>query len=213
MINIVIADDHKRVRERVKKLFEDNDRYTIVGEASDGFECMSVVNKLNPDIVLMDINMPGLNGIQTVKIMREYGLNHRVIMLATGSDDKGIAKALKCNCNGLVIKNSDVEAYATAFDTVMSGKKYIQPDVSDIVGLQYDMSKNVCSKLNELTHREYEVLKMITNGLLNKEIACKLSISERTVKNHISNIFKKINVSDRTQAAIYAIKNNIISNE
>ena len=179
-VNIVIADDHKMVREGLKCLLELDKAYNVVGEAGDGYECLDVVSKTNPDIIIMDINMPNLDGLQTLKIMRQENINKKVIMVTLYDDVDYLIKAL-------------VEPSLT----VMLNSSLARRDVKK-------------SMIDSLTKRELEILKLIAQGLLNKEIAAMLNISERTVKNHISNIFKKIDVSDRTQAAVFAIKNGIV---
>lgn len=210
MINIVIADDHKMVREGLKQLLELEPSFLVVGEASDGYECLNIVNKVNPDIVLLDINMPNLDGLQTLKIMRQQGMTNKVILLTINSDADYVIKAMEYKCNGYVLKDSDFDTLKNAITIVEDGETYVEPSLTTEVNSNLVKRDVVKDKLEELTVRELEVLKMLAKGLLNKEIAVTLNISERTVKNHVSNIFKKINVSDRTQAAVFAIKNNIV---
>lgn len=210
MINIVIADDHKMVREGLKQLLELESSFAVVGEASDGYECLNIVNKVKPDIVLLDINMPNLDGLQTLKIMRQQGMNNKVILLTINSDADYVIRAMEYKCNGYVLKDSDFDTLKNAITVVEEGEIYIEPSLTTDINSNLVKREIVKEKLEELTTRETEVLKMLSKGLLNKEIAATLNISERTVKNHVSNIFKKINVSDRTQAAVFAIKHNIV---
>ena len=210
MINVVIADDHKMVREGLKQLLELDDSFCVVGEASDGFECLNIVNKKNPDVILLDINMPNLDGLQTLKIMRQQNMNNKVIMLTINDDVDYLIKAIDYNCNGYVLKGSEFEILKNAIHTVHNGETYIESSMTTVLNSSLAKRDVEIEKLEELTPREIEVLKMITKGNLNKEIAVSLNISERTVKNHVSNIFKKIDVSDRTQAAVFAIKNNLV---
>lgn len=210
MIKIVIADDHKMVREGLKQLLELEKNFNVVGEASDGFECLNIVNKRKPDVILMDINMPNLDGLNTLKIMREQNMNNKVIMLTINNDVDYLIKAMDYNCNGYVLKDSEFEILKTAIMTVAEGETYIESSMTAALNSSLAKRDVEAEKLQELTSREIEVLKMITRGFLNKEIAVNLNISERTVKNHVSNIFKKIDVSDRTQAAVFAIKNNLV---
>lgn len=210
MINIVIADDHKMVREGLKQLLELESSFAVVGEASDGYECLNIVNKVKPDIVLLDINMPNLDGLQTLKIMRQQGMTNKVILLTINSDADYVIRAMEYKCNGYVLKDSDFDTLKNAITLVDEGEIYIEPSLTTDINSNLVKREIVKEKLEELTVREIEVLKMLSKGLLNKEIAATLNISERTVKNHVSNIFKKINVSDRTQAAVFAIKHNIV---
>ncbi len=210
MINIVIADDHKMVREGLKQLLELESSFAVVGEASDGYECLNIVNKEKPDIVLLDINMPNLDGLQTLKIMRQQKMTNKVILLTINSDADYVIRAMEYKCNGYVLKDSDFDTLKNAINLVAEGEIYIEPSLTTDINSNLVKREIVKEKLEELTVREIEVLKMLSKGLLNKEIAATLNISERTVKNHVSNIFKKINVSDRTQAAVFAIKHNIV---
>lgn len=210
MINIVIADDHKMVREGLKQLLELESSFAVVGEASDGYECLNIINKVKPDIVLLDINMPNLDGLQTLKIMRQQGIPTKVVLLTINSDADYVIRAMEYNCNGYVLKDSDFDTLKNAITLVNDGEIYIEPSLTNEVNFNLVKREIVKEKIEELTVREVEVLKMLSKGLSNKEIAATLNISERTVKNHVSNIFKKINVSDRTQAAVFAIKHNLV---
>ena len=209
-INIVIADDHAMVRQGFKQLLELNEDIKVVGEANDGYECLNVINKTNPDIVLLDINMPNLNGIQTLKIMKQQKLNSKVIMLTVRNDIDCIMDCFDNKCDGYVLKDSDIDILHSAIEEVYNGEIYIEPKLTDLLNSSLARRDVTREKIDELTNREIDVLILVAKGMLNKEIASALNISERTVKNHVSNIFKKIDVSDRTQAAVFAIKNNIV---
>ena len=209
-VNIVIADDHKMVMEGLKCLLELDKAYNVVGEAGDGYECLDVVSKTNPDIIIMDINMPNLDGLQTLKIMRQENINKKVIMVTLYDDVDYLIKALDYKCNGYVLKNSDFSILKDAIDSVEKNEIYVEPSLTVMLNSSLARRDVKKSMIDSLTKRELEILKLIAQGLFNKEIAAMLNISERTVKNHISNIFKKIDVSDRTQAAVFAIKNGIV---
>lgn len=209
-INVVIADDHAMVREGLKQILEGDGTIQVIGEASDGYECLNLVNKKNPDIILLDINMPNLDGLQVLKIMRQQKMMNKVIILTIHNDVDYLIKALDVACNGYVLKDSDSDTLRSAIHTVFEGETFIEPELTQLLNANLAKRDVMKEKLNELTKREVEVLKLVANGMLNKEIAASLSISERTVKNHVSNIFRKIEVSDRTQAAVFAIKNNLI---
>lgn len=210
-VKIVIVDDHAMVREGFKQLLSLDASFEVVGEASDGYECLNLVNKTNPDVILLDINMPNLDGLQTLRIMRQQNMNNKVIMLTIHNDVDYVIKAMSYQCNGYVIKDSDFDTLKNAIIAVNAGEIFVEPKLTVLLNSSLAKRDTKQDVISELTKRELDVLILLSSGMLNKEIAYKLNISERTVKNHISSMFKKIGVSDRTQAAVFAIKNNIIS--
>lgn len=211
LINILLADDHRMVREGLKQLLDFEKELKVIGEAGDGYECLNLTNKLKPDIVLLDLNMPNLDGLQVLEIMKQQKMDCKIIILTIHKEIDYLVKALDVGCEGYVLKDSDFDTLKNAIISVYNGDTYIVPTLTPMLNASLAERDVLRDKLNELTKREIEVLKMIAGGALNKEIAATLNISERTVKNHVSNIFKKINVSDRTQAAVFAIKNNLVS--
>lgn len=210
-VNILLADDHRMVREGIRCLLENVPEFNVVGEAGDGYECISLVNKTKPNIVLLDIDMPDMNGIEALRVIKEQKMICKVIMLTRHNEIDYLMKALEIGCDGYILKESSFETLLKAIFKVYSGNNYIEPNLMPLLNANLEEKSNVKKRISELTKREIDVLKMIASGAFNKEIASTLNISERTVKNHISNIFKKIQVSDRTQAAVFAIKNGIIT--
>lgn len=210
-VNILLADDHRMVREGLKQLLETDSEINVVAEAGDGYECLNLTNKTKPDIVLLDINMPNMDGIQVLNIMKQQKTLCKVIVLTIHNEIEYLVKALEIGCDGFILKDSDFDTLKKAIFSVYSGETYIEPSLMPLLNSSLAERDVLKEKVSDLTRREMEVLKMIASGAFNKEIALTLNISERTVKNHVSNIFKKIGVSDRTQAAVFAIKNNIIS--
>lgn len=209
-IRIVIADDHSMVREGIKQLLELDDNLVVVDEAADGIEAIEKVEAEKPDVLLLDINMPNMNGIEALKNIRQKGLDVKVLILTIHNEVEYLMKAVEVGCDGYVLKDSDSNLLKKAIYTIHSGEQFVQPSLTPALNAGMALKAAADDKLSELTRREIEVLKLIAEGLFNKEIAAKLDISERTVKNHVSNIFKKIDVSDRTQAAVFAIKNNLV---
>lgn len=209
-VNIVIADDHHMVREGLKQILEYDGEIKVIGEAGDGYECLNEINKKKPDLILLDINMPNLDGLQVLQFMKEHHMNNKVLVLTIHSEVDYLIKAMDLGCNGYVLKDSNSATLKKAIMSVYNDETYIEPTLIPFLNstlAERDVMKDMVS---DLTRREIEVLKLIASGMFNKEIALELNISERTVKNHISNIFKKISVSDRTQAAVFAIRNKII---
>lgn len=209
-IRVLIADDHAMVREGLKQILELDGTIQIVGEAGDGYECLNLISKLNPDIILLDINMPNLDGIQALRIMRDDKVSNKVIMLTIHKDIEYLIKALDIGCDGYVLKDSNSATLKKAIMSVYDNDGYVEPSLTPLLNSSLAKRDMQPGELHNITKRELEILKLIASGMLNKEIASQLNISERTVKNHVSNIFRKISVSDRTQAAVFAIKNKIV---
>lgn len=210
-ISVMISDDHGLMREGLKQLIELEDDIVVVCQAKDGNETIEKLIKYKPDVLLLDINMPNLNGIDTLRRLKDLGLGTKVIILTIHDDKEYLLETMKMGANGYVLKDSDGDSLIKAIRDVKEGKTYIQPSIASALDedLNYSEKDEGIRKIESLTNREYEVLTLIAEGLNNKEIADKLYISEKTVKNHVSSIFKKIEVNDRIQAAIFAFKNNI----
>jgi DNA-binding NarL/FixJ family response regulator len=210
-INIMIADDHLMVREGIKQLLELDGDISVIAEAKDGKQCIELLDEKKTDVLLLDINMPNMNGLQVLQYIREKKKNVKVLILTIHNEIEYLLKAIDYGVDGYVLKDSESAVLKKAIYCINRGETYIQPELAPILKEKME-ERSVASDEEEdaLTKREIEVLKLLAEGLFNKEIAYTLAISEKTVKNHVSNIFKKINVSDRTQAAVYAIKNNLV---
>lgn len=209
-IRVMIADDHSLIREGLRQLLEFDGSIKVVGEAANGVECLENLEKYDPEVLLLDINMPEMNGIEVLKKMKESQSTVKVLILTVHNELEYLMKAVDIGVEGYIMKDSESAELKKAIRAVRDGENYIQPSLIPALNNQL-MNRDVDKdKVASLTNRELEVLVQVANGMFNKEIATNLNISERTVKNHISNIFKKIEVSDRTQAAVFAIKNNII---
>lgn len=208
-VNIIIIDDHSLVREGIKQLLELDGDIKVKGEAGNGEEGIELIQATNPDVVLLDINMPVMNGLQMLQKLKENKLEVKILILTIHNEIEYLAKAVEIGINGYVLKDSDSEILKKAIFTIHEGETYIQPNLAPLLNEKISFQEENAA-INDLTKREVEVLKLLAEGLFNKEIAYKLSISEKTVKNHVSNIFRKIEVFDRTQAAVFAIKNNLV---
>lgn len=211
-IKVLIADDHALIRQGLKQILELDENIKVIAQATNGEEAFQLAQELNPDVVLLDINMPKLNGIETLKKFRNMGVSSKVIILTIHEDKEYILKTLKLGADGYLLKDSSADNLIEGIKMVYSGEQYIQTSVMDIVSKSPDydeyLNENI-DKIQLLTNREYEVLILIAEGMNNKDIADSLFISEKTVKNHVSSIFKKLELNDRVQAAIFAYKNNI----
>lgn len=211
MINVMLVDDHVLIREGIKQLLEFDGSMKVIAEASDGIECLEKLKNVKPDILLLDINMPNMNGIDVLKELKEKNDPLKVLILTVHSEVEYLVKAVDIGANGYILKDSGSAELKQAINAVIDEGSYIQPNLIPALNsrlINRDMDRE---KLASLTKREVEILTQVACGMFNKEIAVNLNISERTVKNHISNIFKKIDASDRTQAAVFAIRNNIVN--
>ena len=208
-INVLLVDDHLLVRQGLKQILELEKDIKVIGEAGDGEEAITKVQELKPDIVLLDINMPKLNGIHTLRRLKDMNNTTKVIMLTFHKDKEYLYEVINLEANGYVLKDAESNSLIKAVREVHKGNSYIHPNMTSDIVKEINNKNSKDDKKPRLTRREYEVLTLIAEGLNNKQIARNLFISEKTVKNHVSNIFKKINVSDRTQAAIYAYRHNI----
>lgn len=211
MIKLMIVDDHSMVREGLKQLLELDEDLKVISQASDGCEGIKKLDEDRPDVLLLDINLPNMNGLEMLKEIYERNIDVKVLILTIHNEIDYLMKAVEIGCNGYVLKDSDSNLLKKAIYSVYNGENFIQPSLTPALNAGLAGKSMLDDKVNELTRREIEVLKLIAEGLFNKEIAATLDISERTVKNHVSNIFKKIDVSDRTQAAVFAIKNNLVN--
>ncbi len=209
-IKVMLVDDHAMMREGIKQLLEFDGSITVIEEASNGQDCLNKLKTVKPDVVLLDINMPKMNGIEVLEYIRSKKMNVNVLMLTVHNEVDYLVKAINIGANGYILKDSEINDLKKAIITIVNGETYIQPELIPALKEGLTVLDSDKEKLALLTDREIEVLKQVVFGLLNKEIASNLEISERTVKNHISNIFKKLQVSDRTQAAVFAIKNDLV---
>jgi len=211
-IAVMLVDDHKLLRQGLKQILELEEDIDVVAQAGNGEEAIEKAQQYNPDVILLDINMPKVNGIETLRRLKDLGINSKVIMLTIYDDREYLFETMKIGANGYVLKDSDADSLIKAIKDVKRGKTYIQPSIASVLVEELNEKTKKdgdYAKIESLTKREYEVLTLVAEGLNNKEIANRLYISEKTVKNHVSNIFKKIKVNDRIQAAIFAFKNNI----
>ena len=207
-ISVLLADDHMMVREGIHQILELEENISVVGEVGDGIECIEAIDRLRPDVVVLDINMPKMDGISVLREIKDKKLSSKIIILTFYREIDIIQNVVDLGASGYILKEADSSLLIKAINIVTTGERYIQPSIASM--LRQHKVLNQQKPTDNLTKREMEIIKLLVAGMYNKEIADKLNISEKTVKNHISSIYKKINVSDRTQAAVYAIKNNLV---
>lgn len=209
-IKVLIADDHAIIREGLKRIISFEEDIEIVGEAEDGEKVISLLQRIAPDVVLLDCNMPVKNGIEVLKFIKTDNEAIKVIMLTIENDRNTIHAAIDIGADGYVLKDSAGTEIVNAIRMVYKGEKYIDKSLVSMLFLDIkSKDKKPNSTLDKLSKREIEVLINISKGLSNKEIGEKLYLSEKTVKNYATNLFRKIDVEDRVQATIFAIENRI----
>ena len=212
-INVIIVDDHDLIREGLTRIISFEDDLVILGQFRNGEELLLTLEDKQPDVILLDINMPIKNGLDTLKTLKEDYNDIKVVMLTVENDKKTIMKAIDIGADAYILKESAGIEVVTAIRSVYLGEKYIDKSLIKVIFL--DIKSNLrdshkeAEALGLLTNRELSILYEVSQGLKNKEIAEKLFLSEKTVKNYITGIFKKIKVEDRVQATIFAIKNDI----
>lgn len=208
-IKVLLVDDHSLVRQGLKQIIELEDDIIVIGQASNGEEAIEKLSTLKPHVVLLDINMPKMNGIQTLRRIKDMDNTIKTIMLTFHEDKEYLFETINLGANGYVLKDAESSSLIKAIRDVHKGGSYIHPNITTEIVKGFSNKGKGKEGIDELTRREFEVLTLIAEGQNNKEIAGTLFISEKTVKNHVSSIFKKIEVNDRTQAAIFAYKNNV----
>ena len=210
-VKVMIADDHSMIREGLKQLLELEGDFEVIAEACDGEDCLDKLASVTPDILLLDINMPKMNGLEVLQKMKDKKMKVKVLVLTVHNEVEYLLKAVDIGVNGYLLKDSESAELKKAILSVVNGEDYIQPSLIPVLNAKMIDRNHDSALIEDLTRRELEVLMLLAVGKYNKEVAEELEISERTVKNHVSNIFKKIHVTDRTQAAVFAIRNNLIT--
>lgn len=211
-ITVVIADDHALMREGTRQILEDQPGLQVVGEAEDGEEAVALVSRLHPDVVLMDIAMPKLNGIEATRLIKKTSPSTSVLVLTAYDDDQYIFALLDAGAAGYLLKNVRGEELAQAVRAVAEGESVLHPAIAAKVFKRYTSTGPAAAQegIEPLTDRESEVLAMAARGLSNKMIARDLSLSDRTVQVHLSNIFGKLGVASRTEAVITALQRGLL---
>jgi len=218
VIKVLIADDQELIRQSLKIVLSANKDIEIVGTVCNGNEVIESVRKYKTDVILMDVRMPEMDGVQCTKIIKESYPNIKIIVLTTFDDDEYIFNALKYGASGYLLKGVPMDELVKAIHTVSNGGAMINPDITAKVFklfsqmAQGDVSVQVAAKKNvdDICDTEWDIIKCIGFGLSNKEIAKKLRLSEGTVRNYLSNILNKLDFRDRTQLAIWAVQTGVI---
>jgi DNA-binding NarL/FixJ family response regulator len=207
---VLIADDQTLFRSGLARLLDVDDRVTVVGEAVDGLDAVKLAASLKPDVVLMDIKMPNLDGIEATRRIISDNPKVRVLMLTTFEADNHVIQALKAGASGYVLKDSQASAIVSSVLAVVAGERVMASAVANRVLEMLTGATTPKEFYDGLTAREVEILKMLATGMANKQIAFKLKISDKTVRNHVSNMYEKLNIFDRSQAVLYAVRKGLV---
>ncbi|MFZ5826335.1 MAG: response regulator [Bacillota bacterium] len=213
-VRILIADDHTLFRQGLKQVLELEPDFTVVGEVASGAEAIQQANGLRPDVVVLDVSMPG-GGLEACAKIKEQMPEMGVVILTMHEDQEYLMKALKAGANSYMVKDVDSSNLAEAIRAAAEGRPYMHPKLAGLALMEMARGSTAAKERRGpdnpgLTERELEVLKLVGQGASNREIAAALFISEKTAKNHMTHIFEKIGVSDRTQAALYAIRSGLV---
>jgi len=207
---VLIADDQGLFRAGLARLLGEDARVDVVGQAVDGLEAVKQAAKLKPDVILMDLKMPGIDGIEATRQIMEADPTMKVIVLTTLETDSQVIQALKAGARAYVLKDSTPDAIVSTIGAVVSGERVMAGAVANRVLEMLTGATTPKEFYDGLTNREIEILKLLASGMANKQIAFRLKISEKTVRNHVSNMYEKLGIYDRSQAVLYAVKKGLV---
>ena len=208
-ISVLIVDDHAVVRQGLRTFLELQDDIEVLGEAPDGEQAVSSVRSLVPDVVLMDLVMPRMDGIEATRRLREVSPSTKVIVLTSFADDERVFGSVKAGAAGYLMKDVKPQELGEAIRTVHRGEALLHPAIASKLMHEFAQGERSASH-DLLTERELEVLRLLAQGMSNKEVAGALTLAEKTVKTHVSNILQKLHLADRTQAALYAVRHRLV---
>ncbi|HKW60280.1 MAG TPA: response regulator transcription factor [Candidatus Dormibacteraeota bacterium] len=207
---VLIADDQTLFRAGLARLLDEDPRVEVIGQAVDGRDAVKLGAKLKPDVILMDLKMPNVDGIEATRQIIEADPAIKVVMLTTFETDSQVIQALKAGASGYVLKDSSAQAIVSSIVAIMSGERVMAGAVANRVLEMLTGTTTPKEFYDGLTSREIEILKLLANGMANKQIAYRLKISEKTVRNHVSNTYEKLGIYDRSQAVLYAVKKGLV---
>jgi DNA-binding NarL/FixJ family response regulator len=209
-VKVLVVDDQTLFRTGLTSLLSEDERVDVVGQAVDGTDAVKQAIKLKPDVVLMDIKMPNVDGIEATRQILDVLPGIKVLILTTFETDSQVIQALKAGASGYVLKDSSAAAIVSSIVAVMSGEQVMASTVADRVLEMLTGTSTPKEFYDGMTNREIEILKLVANGMVNKQIAFRLKISEKTVRNHVSNMYDKLGIYDRSQAVLYAVKKGLV---
>jgi DNA-binding NarL/FixJ family response regulator len=209
-VTILIVDDHIVLREGLKALLATHDDWKVVGEANDGFEVMPLFEELSPQLIILDLGMPNLGGVETIRRLKKASESTLVLVLSAKDDQQSVREAMKAGANGYVPKTSQSNELEFAISAVLKGQTYLSPSICDAMLLAPDEAEGGGSPLGALTDREREVMKLLSEGKPNRDVAKALHISPRTVDSHRANIMKKLGVQSNAEIVQMALRHGLV---
>ena len=209
-VRVLIADDQTLFRVGLARLLEEDPRVEIVGQAGDGAEAVKLAGTVMPDVILMDLKMPNIDGIEATRQILAKHPGVKVLLLTTFEADNHVIQALKAGASGYILKDSRPDSIVSSLLAVMAGERVMASAVANRVLEMLTGTTTPKEFYDGLTGREIEILKLLAGGMANKQIAYKLKISEKTVRNHVSNMYEKLNIYDRSQAVLYAVRKGLV---
>lgn len=209
LIHVIIADDHPIVRQGLEMIINTQSDMTLIGQAKDGDEALKLIINLNPDVVVMDLKMPGKNGLVTIQELEKLDLDIKILVLTSFPDDDMVLSAIQAGADAVLLKDSPPEHLINAIRAVYRGESTLHPTIAQRLMKKYQQAATSTPAGSTMTSREIDVLAYVAQGLTNREIAEILSISTRTVTTHVQNILGKLGLENRTQAALYAVEQGI----
>lgn len=206
-LKVLIVDDDALIRDGLKLILELEEDIEVIGTSSNGQEAFEICRIQKPDIILMDIRMPVMDGVLGTKLIKEHFRDIKVVILTTFKDDEYIKEAIKFGASGYILKNQSSDSIVSCLRTVVNGNMVFEGEIAATLSTLIKDGKNSSAKDYALSERDFEILKLVGDGMTNKEIANTLFLSEGTVRNYVTNLLEKLNLRDRTQLAIFYLKN------
>lgn len=203
--SIMLVDDHPLLRKGLKQLIAMEDDMKVVAEASSGLDALKLAEEYDPDLIVLDLNMQGMDGIQTLKRLRDKGVSSRIIILTVSDADDDVVAAITNGADGYLLKDMEPELLLEQIHRAVTGKMVLSEAITEILATALRQPKSVNSPLSSLTNREYEILSLIAQGMSNKMIARELDISDGTVKVHVKHLLKKLGLRSRVEAAVWMV--------
>jgi len=206
---LLLVDDHPMLRQGVAQLISLEENLTVIAQASSGDDAISLAVKLQPDLILLDLNMKGLSGIETLLALKRAEVTSKIVIFSVSDNESDVLQVIKFGADGYLLKDSEPEELIEKINHALNGEFVISNDLTQILARSLRVNENNTNPVKQLTHRELEIVKLIASGKPNKDIASKLGITEATVKVHMKNLFKKLKLKSRVEVAMWAVEHKV----